>query len=89
MTRRQNTFIHRHLHAIVLAVIFGLSLLVFVLLNGKKDLQFVIGFVSALSYVLWGIIYHNIEGDLYPRIVVEYVGVATVGLLLLYTVLFV
>lgn len=80
---------HKHLHIIVLGVILGLSLVTFIVLNGKRDLQFLIGFVSALSYVLWGIMYHVIERDLYPRVVVEYVAVATVGLVLLYTVLFV
>lgn len=80
---------HKHLHVIVLGVILGLSLVTFMVLNGKRDLQFLIGFVSALSYVLWGIMYHVIERDLYPRVVVEYVAVATVGLVLLYTVLFV
>lgn len=87
--KREHIISHKHLHMIVLAIILGLSLVTFVVLNGKRDLQFLIGFVSALSYVLWGIIFHVIERDLYPRVIVEYVSVAAVGLVLLYTVLFV
>lgn len=80
---------HKHLHLLVLTIILGFGSVTFLLLNGSRDLQFLVGFVSSLSYVLWGIIYHVIERDLYPRVVVEYVVVAAVGLVLLYTVLFV
>ena len=79
---------HKHLHMVVLFVILGFSLFTFTLLGGKRDLQFLVGFMSALSYIMWGIIYHVIEHDLYPRVVLEYVLVATVGMVLLYTVLF-
>lgn len=78
----------KHLHVVILLVILGFSAGTFSLLAGKKDLQFLIGFISALSYVLWGITYHTIERDLYLRVVLEYVLVASVGLILLYTVLF-
>lgn len=87
--KKEHIVSHKHLHMIVLGIILGLSLVTFVVLIGKRDLQFLIGFVCALSYVLWGIIFHVIERDLYPRVIVEYVSVAAVGLVLLYTVLFV
>lgn len=80
---------HKYLHLIVLLIILGLSSMTFIMLNGKRDLQLLIGLVSALTYILWGIIFHLIERDLYPRVIVEYVGIATVGLVLLYTVLFI
>lgn len=79
----------KHLHTLVLCIILGFSVLMFYLLQGKRDLQFMVGFVSALSYVLWGIIYHLIEHNLYFRVVVEYVLISLVGMILLYTVLFV
>jgi hypothetical protein len=79
---------HKHLHLLVLVIILGFSLFTFTLLSGKQDLQFLVGFMSALSYVMWGIIYHVIERDLYPRVVLEYVLVAAVGMILMYTVLF-
>lgn len=80
---------HKYIHLIVLGIVMGLSLFTFFLLMGKKELQFMVGFMAAVSYILWGIIYHLIEHDLYLRIVIEYILVATVGLVLLYTVLFV
>lgn len=90
MTRKKEKAIsHKHVHHLVLGIILIFSLITFMVLGGRRDLQFLIGFVCALSYALWGIIYHFIEGDLYPRIIVEYVSVATVSLLLLYTVLYV
>jgi hypothetical protein len=79
---------HKHLHLLVLLIILGFSLFTFMLLSGKRDLQFLVGFMSALSYVMWGIIYHVIERDLYPRVVLEYVLVAAFGMVLMYTVLF-
>lgn len=79
---------HKHLHLLILCIILGFSLFTFTLLGGRRDLQFLVGFMSALSYVMWGIIYHIIERDLYPRVVIEYVLVAAVGMILMYTVLF-
>jgi len=80
---------HKHLHTIVLCILLGFTLVMLALLQGKQDLQFIVGFIAAISYVMWGIIYHVIERDLYAKIVVEYVLVSAIGLSLLYTVLFV
>lgn len=87
--KKQALIHHKNLHTLVLCIILGFSLLMFSLLQGKSDLQLVVGFIASLSYVMWGIIYHVIEHDLYPKVVVEYVLVATIGMALLYTVLFV
>ena len=80
---------HKYLHGLVLCIILGFSFLMFSLLQGKKDLQLMVGFVSSLSYVMWGIIYHLIEHDLYLRVVIEYLLISMVGLVLLYTVLYI
>ena len=80
---------HKNLHTLVLCIILGFSLVMFSLLQGKSELQLMVGFIASLSYVMWGVIYHVIEHDLYPKVVVEYILVAAVGLVLLYTVLFV
>jgi multisubunit Na+/H+ antiporter MnhB subunit len=80
---------HKHVHTMALCIILGFSVIMFSLLQGKPDMQFMVGFIAALSYVMWGIIYHVIEHDLYPKVVVEYVLIAAIGLALLYTVLFI
>lgn len=35
--------------------------------------------LAAASYVLWGILYHWHRGDLHPKVVLEYVGIAAIG----------
>jgi hypothetical protein len=85
---KERVISHKYLHLLILVIILGFSLFTFTILGGKRDLQFLVGFMSAISYVMWGIIYHVIERDLYPRVVLEYVLVAAIGMVLLYTVLF-
>ena len=43
---------------------------------------------SAGGYVVWGIIHHHIHKDLHMSIVLEYVAVATLGIVIIFTLLF-
>ncbi len=85
----KNIIHHTYLHPLVLCIIFGFTILAISLFQGKPDLQFLVGFIAAMSYILWGIVYHYIEGDLYVKVMIEYVLIAGIGLAILYTVLFI
>lgn len=49
--------------------------------------QVVSVFLTASFYVLWGVIHHYIKGDLHPRIVLEYLAVALLGFLILWSII--
>lgn len=53
--------------------------------RGQTPLQIAIGVITAGFYILWGILRHWQEGDLHPKIVVEYVLVAAIAVVLLLT----
>lgn len=43
--------------------------------------------VVAAVYVLWGVIHHSRSGDLHPKVVLEYVGIAILGIAIVWSVL--
>lgn len=53
--------------------------------QGNMTLQFSVGVMTAVSYVIWGIMHHGEKGDLHRRIVLEYVLVACIAVVLLVT----
>lgn len=75
------------LHFLILLGILGIGVASFFAAKGSSGLQFFIGVVTALAYVVWGIIYHAIAGDLHKKVVVEYVLIAAIAILLLEIVL--
>ncbi len=49
-------------------------------LSSDKHLQMVIVILTALFYVIWGILHHLINHDLTAKIVVEYILIGSLGL---------
>ena len=72
------------LYYLALVAILGFGIILFYLFVGYPQKQFIVICTSAVAYVSWGIIYHKIEGDLHPRIVVEYLLIALLAILLLH-----
>ena len=54
------------------------------------DITFQIGTVVAVSvsYVVWGIIHHAIHRDLYLVVVIEYLVIASLGLVIVFSLIF-
>lgn len=75
------------LHFVVLAVILAGGVVSFTTLAGDVAAQQWIGIATSVAYVAWGILHHAIEGDLHPKVVVEYVLVGAVAILILVNVL--
>ena len=44
--------------------------------------------IEAKKYIFWGIIHHNIHGDLRLSVFLEYVVIAVLGMVLLFSLLF-
>jgi low affinity Fe/Cu permease len=71
----------KHLpHYLSLIGIFVVGLIGIILFSYEKAFQIAIIVAVALSYVSWGIIHHWIHKDLHLSVVIEYVVVATLGL---------
>ena len=49
--------------------------------------QVVSVFLTASFYVLWGVIHHYLEGDLHLRIILEYLAIALLGFLILWSII--
>jgi len=68
--------------------IFVAGALGFYLFSYDRIFQVAISIAIALSYVIWGIIHHSLEKDLHWEIVVEYLVVASLGLVILFSLIF-
>lgn len=73
------------MYTIVLLGILAGGMILFWLSKGQTALQIAIGIVIASFYVVWGILRHREEGDLHPKVVIEYVLVAAIAVVLLLT----
>lgn len=77
---------NKTLHFLVLVVMLMLGVGLFYYVGSNPGLQMLIGLITAAGYVAWGIIHHIMEGDLHPRLVIEYILIAAIVVVLLYTV---
>jgi len=68
--------------------IFIAGTLGFAIFSYDRVFQVAISIAIALSYVIWGIIHHLVNKDLYWEIVVEYLVVASLGLVILFSLIF-
>lgn len=80
---KQTSFIH----TFILLCIVGGGLAAFYYLRPNTSLQFTVGVIMSITYVLWGIIHHTIQKDLHLKVVIEYVLMAAIAIVLLATVL--
>lgn len=71
-------------------VLFGLLLagiLAFVLFSYDRIFQMVVAVAVAASYVIWGLVHHYIHRDLYFSVVLEYLAVAVLGLVMVFSLI--
>lgn len=66
-------------------LVFGAA--AFVYLRNNPQGQLISVFLTALFYVLWGIIHHYQEGDLHIRVVMEYLAMAILGFVILWMII--
>lgn len=79
----------RHLqHYLPLLGILVAGLFGFILFSYDRNFQAAIGVALAISYVVWGLVHHHIHKDLHLSVVVEYLAIAAIGLVVMFSVLF-
>lgn len=75
------------IHTIVLIAILCSGLAAFYFVGSSMMLRFVVGVVTSVTYVLWGIIYHILQKNLHLNVVIEYMLIGTIAVVLLAIVL--
>lgn len=75
------------IHFIVLILILAAGVGMFFSAQGNTGLQIMIGVITSVAYVAWGIIHHVMQGDLHRKVVIEYVFVGGIAITLLFIVL--
>lgn len=75
-------------HYTPLLGIFTVSILGFLFFKYDRVFQVSVVISAAISYIAWGIIHHKIHDDLDIFVALEYVGVATLGLIIVFSMIF-
>jgi len=75
-------------HYLALFFILGFGITSFVFFQRTPQMQIVSAFLTTSFYVLWGIVHHYIEKDLHIRVVIEYMTVALLGFLILWSIIY-
>lgn len=70
-------------HHVLLAIILLGGYMVFRSVSYSRMLQFAVGCGTAILYVIWGIIHHYLDGDLYFKNMVEYIFIALLSVVIL------
>ena len=79
----------KHLwHYIPLLGILIFGVISFSIFSYDKSFQAFVAVVMGIFYVLWGVIHHYAHKDLSLMVVVEYVLVSSLGLIIIFSLLF-
>jgi len=74
-------------HFIVLVAVLSVGVITFLYVRPNATLELYVGIVTAVAYVLWGLIHHAMKKDLHQKIVVEYLLIGAIAIVLLVTML--
>jgi hypothetical protein len=75
------------LHFAILITILAGGIAAFYYVRPDVTLQLLVGIVTSVAYVCWGIIHHIIRQDLHRKIVIEYMLIGAIAIVLLLTIL--
>jgi uncharacterized membrane protein len=75
------------IHFLVLIAILAAGVFTFIYVRPNTTIQLLVGIITAVAYVLWGLIHHAIQKDLHQKIVVEYLLIGVIAIVLLVTML--
>lgn len=75
-------------HYLPLVGILVAGLVGFLVFSYDRNFQAAIAVAVAVSYVVWGLVHHYIHKDLHTSVIVEYLAIAIVGLVAVFSVLF-
>lgn len=67
---------------LVLSFLMSLAIVMILIFNGNRAFQMITIVCTSLLYVFWGILHHQKEGTLHPKITLEYILFASLGTVL-------
>jgi len=71
-------------------ILFGLlfaGILAFILFSYDRSFQMIVAISVAVAYIIWGIVHHSIHRDLYFSVVLEYIAIAGLGLVMVFSLI--
>lgn len=71
----------------VLVIILSSGMYTFLYVSQSSYMQLVVGVLTSVAYVMWGIIHHLQQKDLHRKVVIEYILIGLIAIVLLATVL--
>ncbi len=74
-------------HFLVLIAILAAGVFTFISVRPNTTFQLFVGVVTAVLYVLWGLIHHALKKDLHQKVMVEYLLIGAIAIVLLVTML--
>lgn len=78
----------KHLtHYVSLLGVIIVSLAGLVAFQYDKSFQSAICLSAGIAFVVWGVVHHHIHEDLHPRVVLEYIASALLGVVVLLTII--
>lgn len=79
----------KHLpHYFGLIGVLVLGVLAFYLFSYDRSFQAAVVVAVAVSYVVWGVMHHHIHRDLHLAVFIEYLAVASLGLVIVFSLIF-
>lgn len=75
-------------HYLPLVSIIIAGVLGFTLFSYDEVFQFAVSIAVAVAYVAWGLIHHHLHRDLHLSVVIEYLVIAVLGLVVIFSLLF-
>ncbi len=78
---------HNLIHYSILVLMMNLIVGAFLFFSFDRVYQMIIVLMAGLSYVLWGIIHHHLNDDLHLKVIVEYVLVALLAELIIFSLI--
>lgn len=74
-------------HYIILFSILIAGFAGLILFSYDKNLQVSIAIIAGVAYVTWGLIHHHIHKDLHFEVFMEYLAVAVLGTVILFSLI--
>lgn len=75
-------------HYLPLVAILFAGLLGFLIFSYDRAFQLIILTAVSVAYVVWGLVHHYLHDDLHLFVIVEYIVIATLGLVIVFSLLF-
>ena len=75
-------------HYLSLIGLFVIGILGIYLFSYDRSFQMSVVIATAAAYVAWGVVHHYLHRDLYLSVVIEYLVVATLGVILVFSLIF-